>query len=436
VTQIEKAWGKYPGYRIDVVPFPGRVRVSAEGLVLADSEACVRVEESNHVDRVYIPEADVRWELFEPSATSTVCPFKGEASYWTLTATDPPLADVVWTYRDPFEEVAGIAGHVCFYQDRVDIELEDPWPGAEPGTGQRLRMPVWGDQADLVRIMDAQPAGDGRYVAPVLRFLHPDMRDLRGTFRNVIEGGQLLGTAIIAASKELPAQRVTMATLTFMRAASFDEPVDLDVDVLRRGKTFSTSEVRISQAGTLCSAGILLHDTGSPDVLSHAAPMPDVAGPDGAVPLDFWVTGREIRVVDAGYDDSTDRLGPPEIFTWCRFRDAPDQPYLHAALAAQSTTHWTIAASMRPHAGIGEASAHVTLATGPMAATIWLLDELDVTEWLLYANPSPWAGRGLSQGEGRVFTRDGRLVATYAVQAMVRKMAVPPDAIGGANRAM
>ena len=65
-----------------------------------------------------------------------------------------------------------------------------------------------------------------------------------------------------------------------------------------------------------------------------------------------------------------------------------------------------------------------------------ILDDFDVTEWLLYANPSPWAGRGLSQGEGRVFTQDGRLVATYGVQAMVRKMAVPPETIGGPNRAM
>jgi acyl-CoA thioesterase-2 len=71
-----------------------------------------------------------------------------------------------------------------------------------------------------------------------------------------------------------------------------------------------------------------------------------------------------------------------------------------------------------------------------MAASVWQLDELDVTEWLLYANPSPWAGRGLSQGEGQVFTQDGRLVAIYGVQAMVRTMPVPPDAVGGPNRAM
>jgi uncharacterized protein (DUF427 family)/acyl-CoA thioesterase len=416
------------------VPIAGRVTVAHDGVVLAESDRCLRVEELNHVDRIYVPEDDVRWELFDASTTDTTCPFKGKATYWSLVTASPPMTDVVWTYRQPYDEVAGLAGHVCFYEDRVTVELDEPWPGS--ATGPRFRLPAWGDQADLVRLVDAQRQGNGRYVAPPLRALHPDMRDLRGRFRNVVEGGQLLGAAIAAAWAEVPEQRVTMATLNFIRAATFDAPLDIDVDVLRRGKTFSTSQVRFRQAGVLCTAGMLLHDTGADDVMRHAAPMPDVAGPDAAVPIDFGVTGRDLRVVDAAYDDSTDRLGPPEIFTWCRYRDAPSEQRLHAALAVQSTTHWTIAAAMRPHPGIGEAAAHVTLATGPVTTTVWLLDEIDVTEWLLYVNPAPWSGRGLCQGEGRVFTAGGRLVATYGVQAMVRAMNRPPDELGGPNRAM
>lgn len=434
MTQIEKAWSKYPGYRVDVIPMVGRVRVTHGDVLLAQSDRCVRVEESNHVDRIYLPAEDVRWELFEESATTSACPFKGGASYWTLTASERPLIDVVWAYREPFEEVADLADHVCFYQDRVTIELDDPWP--ERGAGSRLRLPAWGDQSDLLRLMDPEARGDGRYVAPALRFVHPDMPDLRGRFRNVVEGGQLLGTAIAAASKACPGQRVTAVTLNFIRAATFDAPLDIDVDVVHTGKTFSSSEVRFTQGGTLCAAGILLHDSGAGDVMRHATPMPDVARPDDAVPLDFGVTGRDLRVVDAAYGDSTDRLGPPEIYTWCRYRDAPSEQRLHAALAVQSITHWTIAASMRPHPGIGEAAAHLTLATGPITTTAWLLDEIDVTEWLLYANPSPWSGRGLSQGEGRVFRQDGRLVATYGVQAMIRTMPRPADDLGGPNRAM
>ncbi|MGV0794897.1 DUF427 domain-containing protein [Mycolicibacterium sp. XJ1819] len=433
---IEKWWSKYPGYRVDLAPIHGRVQVTHDGQVLAETDAAVRVEESNHVDQIYVPRSDVRWELLTPSDTHTVCPFKGEASYWHLNTVDPPLLDVAWAYPEPFDEVAGLADHVAFYPDRVLVELDDTWRGAEPGSGQRLRLPVWGDQSDLLRIIDATPQGDGRYLAPVLRDLYPEMPDRRGRFRNVVEGGQLLGTAIGAAWQELPDQRVTMATMNFIRAATFDEPLQVDVDVLRRGRTFSTSEVRITQGGVLRSAGMLLHDVGAEDVMRHVVPVPDVAGPEESEPLDFGVSGREMRVVDGAYRAPGDAVGPPEIYTWCRFRDSPSEPRLHTALAVQSLAHWTISASMRPHPGISEELAHVTLATGPMTVTVWLLDDLDVTEWLLYANPSPWAGRGLSQGEGRVFTQDGRLVATYGVQAMVRAMTVSPDAIGGPNRAM
>jgi acyl-CoA thioesterase-2 len=118
-----------------------------------------------------------------------------------------------------------------------------------------------------VRIMDPEAQGDSRYVAPMLRARHPQVLEVRRRFRNVVEGAQLLGTAIAAARQELPNQRVTMATTNFLRAATFDEPIEPDMEVLRRGKTRSTSEVRITQGGALCSAGILLHDLGAEDVM-------------------------------------------------------------------------------------------------------------------------------------------------------------------------
>ena len=71
------------------------------GVLLAESTNCLLVEELEHTDRLYFPEADVRWDLFEPSPHHTVCPFKGEADYWNLAGTDTPERDVVWTYRCP-----------------------------------------------------------------------------------------------------------------------------------------------------------------------------------------------------------------------------------------------------------------------------------------------------------------------------------------------
>jgi uncharacterized protein (DUF427 family) len=95
--KIESAWPKYPDYRIDLVPSRGTARVWHGDLLLAESDRAVRLEETKHVDRLYFPEADVRWEHFTATDLHTICPFKGQADYWSLTAADPPLDNLVWT---------------------------------------------------------------------------------------------------------------------------------------------------------------------------------------------------------------------------------------------------------------------------------------------------------------------------------------------------
>jgi uncharacterized protein (DUF427 family)/acyl-CoA thioesterase len=428
---VKSAWGRYPGYRVDLVPWRGKGRVRHGDRVLAESDGCLLVLESDHPAQLYFPEKDVAWRHFEPTDHHTICPFKGEADYWTLVASDPPLENAVWAYPTPLSEVAGLAGYVAFYPDRFEVELVDAFP-SDPGHEVVHRVPTWGDAADLQRLLDVAPAGEGRFTSPP----YPDPP--LGTFfpqllpknaRVVIEGGHLLGEAIVAASKTVPAQRVTYASMIFSRAARFDQAHEVEVDVLRRGRGFSTLETRTMQAGKLCSAGLLLLDAGAADAMRGSAAPPDVPPPEACPHLDMGVTGRELRTVDDAYRRHGE-VGPAEIFTWARFRDAPAHEYLHAALLAQSTTHWTIAAAMRPHEGVSEAQAHVTLSTGILAATIAFHDEVDVTEWLLYANPAIHAGRGQVQGEGRVFTRRGRLVASYTVQAMVRPFQMPPEAIG------
>lgn len=89
---------------------------------------------------------------------------------------------------------------------------------------------------------------------------------------------------------------------------------------------------------------------------------------------------------------------------------------------------------MRPHPGFGEALAHRTLSTGIMKATIAFHDEADVSGWLLYTNRAFWSGRGLVQGDGFVFTRDGRLAASYSTQAMVRAFERDPASMGHDSR--
>ena len=417
---VESAWAQHPGYRIDLVPFKGTARIWHGDLLLAESDAAIRVLETDHVERLYLPEADVRLGLLERVESHTVCPFKGEADYWSLPG-DAPLEDVVWTYAEPFGEVAGLRGLLGVYHEKVRVELETRF-----SDGVALnRFPVWGDQDDLVRLLDAQERGPGRFEAP----------GYHERSRNVVEGGQLLGQAIVAASKAVPSQRVTSASMTFAKVATFDGPIELSVDVLRSGRTFSSVSVRAEQDGALVSPGLVLTAADAPDTINGAIPMPEVPGPSGSEPFDMGVSGRDLRIVDGAYDPDPDRVGPPVIYAWVRFRDSPDEEYLRRALVAQGSTHWTVAAAMAPHRGVGQADAHVTLSTGIVSAAIAFHDDAPLDEWFLYANSAVWSGRGLAQGEGKVFSHDGTLLASYIVQAMIRGFSAPPEQLG-ADRSM
>lgn len=285
--------------------------------------------------------------------------------------------------------------------------------------------PPW-TQAELLRLMDVHPCGAGHYLAPA----HGP------TIRNVAEAGQLLGAAVVAAAKEVPGQRVVSASMIFSRAATHDAPLDIDVEVLRSGRTFSTAQVHLRQHDALRCAGIVLLDTGAPDLIRSAAPMPRVDPPHLLRSLDTpgsVVDGRDMRVVGDAYDPDPDALGPPELFAWTRFRDTPDHDYLHAALLTQSTGHWTVAAALRPHPGFDQSMAHSTISTGITMITITFHDAADVTQWLLYATRVTYAGRGHAQSEGQVYAIDGTLVASYSVHAMVRGF--PASDTPGVDRA-
>ncbi|TAM71454.1 DUF427 domain-containing protein [Mycobacterium sp.] len=420
--QVESAWPVHPDYRIDIAPCQYTGQVWHDDTLIAESDDCLVVTETDHIDRLYFPKSDVRWDLLMPSAHTTECPFKGRANYWDLAGAHDHAKGVAWTYRTPLPEVAGIAGYAAFYSHQLRIEIVERWPG---GRSVPASFPVWGDASELLRIIDVEPAGEGRFIGPA----HGP------TWRNVVEGGQLVAESIVAASKTLASQRVTSVSTIFTKSAAFDAPVDLAVEVLRHGRTFSTTQVHATQHGALCCVAIVLADSGAPDLIRDQPPMPDVPGPDGAESFPgFGVTGREIRIVDGAYDPDPERIGPPQIDVWVRFRDAPDESYLHTALLAQSTTHWTIAAGMSPHHGFGEAQAHDTVSTGVMTSSIAFHDEVDVSDWLLYSNHAFWSGRGLIQGNGKVFTSDGRLAASYTVQAMARAFDRTPAAMGRDNR--
>ncbi|MCL2418679.1 MAG: DUF427 domain-containing protein [Conexibacteraceae bacterium] len=115
-----------PDHPIDVKPFAGRVRVTAGGHTLADSEAALALHEASYPPVYYVPLADVDQGSLRPSETTTYCPYKGDASYYDVIAPDTQqaIADAVWHYRDPYPSVAEIAEYVAFYPDRVELDVQ------------------------------------------------------------------------------------------------------------------------------------------------------------------------------------------------------------------------------------------------------------------------------------------------------------------------
>lgn len=110
---------------ITISPTQGRVRVRVEGETVADTNAALGLKESTLPVVHYIPFDDVVQDLLIRSATSTYCPYKGEASYYSVTtATGDTVDDVIWTYEQPHPAVEAIAGHVAFYRDKAEVSVE------------------------------------------------------------------------------------------------------------------------------------------------------------------------------------------------------------------------------------------------------------------------------------------------------------------------
>jgi uncharacterized protein (DUF427 family) len=113
------------GHYIEVHPGTQRIQVEIAGELIADSRRPLVLEETRCPTRYYLPREDVRLDRLERTTTRTHCPYKGDASYWTVRVGDRVVADAAWSYEDPFPQRADIRGYLCFYTSRVDRFLID-----------------------------------------------------------------------------------------------------------------------------------------------------------------------------------------------------------------------------------------------------------------------------------------------------------------------
>jgi uncharacterized protein (DUF427 family) len=118
-TRAQKIPG--PEHAITIEPARQRIIVRVDDRVVADTTAALTLHEAGYAPVHYIPMEDVDQTLLRPSPTSTYCPYKGDASYYSIAGPDAEIVDAIWTYEHPYAAVESIAGRLAFYADRVDI---------------------------------------------------------------------------------------------------------------------------------------------------------------------------------------------------------------------------------------------------------------------------------------------------------------------------
>jgi acyl-CoA thioesterase len=264
--------------------------------------------------------------------------------------------------------------------------------------------------AELIGVLDLEPAGDGRFRA----------RNLVGGPGGVVFGGQLLAQAIVAGATVDPSKQVGSVHTVFSRGAAPDQPLDIEVEPMHLGRALASATVSVRQGERLCTRSLVLLSAAEPDLIRHGAEPPRVGGPAEAVPLegegDFW----EVRVVDGVSLVDPDAVGPPELLVWSRFPGAEATGVLGEALLSYATDGFLIGTAMRPHEGVGQSMSHVTISTSVLTHTLSFHEPIDAGGWYLLVHESPYAGRGRSYGRAHVFSEEGRLVASFVQDNMIR----------------
>lgn len=378
---------EHEGPSSDATLVPYRARAWHDGTLVADTTRAVRIDRPDGPPALWFPDADVRRDALPGGAVWADAPGAGE-----------------------------LDGHVALDHDVLRVELADEL--------DTKRFPTWGDAADLVDVLDVRPdesEGPGVWTTVA----RADWR------RPVVEASQMLGQCVVAAMRQADGRRVVSSHLVVPRIADARHPVRITLDEVSAGRTLTTLTATVHQGDRVVATGTFLLDATAEDVVRHAEPAPAVPGPLDCPAYDMAVTGRDLRIVDDAYTGDPDApVGPPELDTWVRFRGVPDDPAIHAGLLAQYTGHMSIAAALRPHAGVGQAAAHVTLSTGINAIALSFHADVRADRWLLYHHRSTVAADGMTHSECRVHDEEGALVASFTVDAMVREMAptVPGDA--------
>jgi len=267
------------------------------------------------------------------------------------------------------------------------------------------------DATSVVEMLTLQQTGPDGFLAQNLSGPSP-----------VVFGGQILAQTVVAASQSVPGKELKSFHTIFARGASPERPLEIDVEPLQDGRSFASLSISTRQADRLCTRSVALLHSPDADLIRHSADPPSVPTPAQTPTRPGGHPWWEIRVVDDVDLLDPDQVGPPELQVWSRFSDVPPGLAASQALLAFASDGLLIATAMRPHEGVGQSLAHLTISTSVVAQTVSFHEPFDAGGWLLLVHHSPWAGRGRSYGSADVFSEDGRLVASFTQENMIRDM--------------
>lgn len=282
---------------------------------------------------------------------------------------------------------------------------------------------------NLLHVLDVDDLDGARTTEDV--FVGLSERQPRGR----VFGGQVLAQAIIAANRTVEPDR-TIHSLHgyFLRPGDSEKPITYGVERLRDGRSFSARRAHAYQNGAPILSMITSFQTEDEGV-DHQEEMPDVPGPESLpttadllAGLDHpmarkWSDDRpfDIRHLDGGVYLRPDPGRPASQAVWMRTHGPmPDDQSLHRAALAYATDFTILESILRRH-GLAWSTPGVSFAS--LDHAMWWHRPVRVDDWLLYMQASPSASGARGLGIGRIFSRDGALVATVAQEGMVR---VPP----------
>jgi uncharacterized protein (DUF427 family) len=113
-----------PYTRIDILPSSRHVRIEIDGVTVAESSNPTLLFETGLPVRYYLPKTHVRLDLLTHTDSESHCPYKGQAEYWSVKTGDTVHEDIAWSYPTPLPESLGVAGHIAFYDEKVDIFVD------------------------------------------------------------------------------------------------------------------------------------------------------------------------------------------------------------------------------------------------------------------------------------------------------------------------